>query len=98
MAFLHFGVGFFQDGLDIGFEGLAFSQGVDHFAHMVEPFRAVAAFIPVLYFPYRLPDFGVEQDGFVDHHPDSGGSPWESAPGLIFEIVLVKTHDAAVVV
>jgi hypothetical protein len=65
---------------------------------MVEPFRAVAAFIPVLHFPDCLPDLGVEQDRFVDHHPDSGGSPCGSAQGLIFEIALVKTHDAEVAV
>src|SRR4029434_8424140 len=65
---------------------------------MVEPFRAVVAFIPLLRFPYCLPDLGVEQDCFVDHHPDSGVSPLESAAGLIFEIVLVKTNDAKVAV
>src|SRR5262245_34613693 len=65
---------------------------------MVEPFRAVVAFIPFLHFPYGLPDLGVEQDGFIGHHPDRGGSPLERAPGLIFEIMLVKTKDAAVAV
>jgi hypothetical protein len=84
--------------LSVGFKGVAFGKGVDHFAHMVEPFRAVAAFIPVLHFPDCLPDLGVEQDGFVDHYPDRGGSSWERAQGLIFEIALVKANDAEVAV
>src|SRR6266516_2416988 len=65
---------------------------------MVEPFRAVAAFIPLLHFPDCLPDFWVEQDGFVDHHPDSRGSSLEHALGLICEMALVKTNDAGVAV
>src|SRR5438270_12642851 len=65
---------------------------------MVEPFWAVVTFIPVFHFPDCLPDLGVEQDGFVDHHPDRGGSSWERAPGLIFEMALVKTQDAKVAV
>src|SRR5688500_7194728 len=65
---------------------------------MMEPFRAVAAFIPVLRFPDCPPDLGVEQDGFVDHHPDSGGSSWKRAQGLIFGIALVKANDAEVAV
>ena len=85
-------LGFFENGQHIPFEGLAFGKGIDHFAHMVEPFRAVAAFIPVLHFPDCLPDLGVEQDGFVDHYPDRGGSSWERAQGLIFEIVLVESQ------
>src|SRR5215510_4627036 len=89
---------FYQDGLDIGFEGLAFGKGVDHVAHMVEPFRAVVAFIPFFHFPDCLPDLGVEEDGFVDHHPDTGGSSWKRAQGLIFEIALVKANDTEVAV
>src|SRR6266545_2145479 len=91
-------MGFFENGLDIGFEGVAFGKGVDHVAHMVEPFRAVAAFIPLLHFPYCLPDLWVEQDCFVGHHTDSGRSSLEHALGLIFEMVLVKTNDAEVAV
>ena len=47
-----FGMRLCQDGLDIGFEGVAFGKGVDHGAHMVEPFRAVVAFIP--FFPHSI--------------------------------------------
>src|SRR5438876_10190985 len=65
---------------------------------MVEPFRTVAAFIPLLHFPNCLPDLGVEQYGFVDHRPDSGGSSLEHALGLICEMALVKTNDAGVAV
>ena len=67
--------GFFKNGLDIRFEGLAFDKGVDHFVHVVEPFRAVVAFIPFLHFPYRLPDLRIQQDCFVHHHPYSRGRP-----------------------
>jgi hypothetical protein len=91
-------MGFFQDGSDIGFKGVACGKGIDHGAHMVEPFRAVAAFIPVLHFPDGLPDLGVEQDGFVDHHPDTGGASRVYALELIFEIALVKANDGEVAV
>jgi len=87
-------MGFFENGLEIGFEGVTFGKRVDHVAHMVEPFRAVAAFIPVLHFPDCLPDFRMKQDGFVDHDPDSGRSFWEKAPELVFEMAIVKTNDA----
>ncbi len=79
-------------------EGLAFGKGVDPFVPMVEPFRAVAAFIPVLHFPSCLPDLWVEQDCCVDRHPDSGGSSWKRAPELICQRALVKANDAKVAV
>ena len=75
---------------------MAFGKGVDHGAHMVEPFRAVVAFIPLLRFPYCLPDLWVEQDCFVDHHLDRGGSSLENALELVFEMALVKTNDAEI--
>ena len=54
------GMRFFENGLDIRVEGVAFDKSVDHFMHVVEPFWAVVALIPPLHFSHCLPDLGVE--------------------------------------
>ena len=87
-------LGFFENGLHIRFEGVAFGQGIDHFAHVVKPFRAVKAFIPPFHFPNRLPGFRIKQDCFVYHHPDGRGPAECDASELIFEMALVKANDA----